>query len=120
MKHITLINPNTSRKTTAMMTEIARKYIPGEFTIEGVTAARGVPMILDAAALSAAAEGVVDMGVAAAGRSDGLIVSAFGDPGLERLREVSGIAAVGICEASMLEASAGDIELMNLTGLPVR
>ena len=107
MKHITLINPNTSRKTTAMMTEIARKYLPGDFTIEGVTAARGVPMILDAAALSAAAEGVVDMGVAAAGRSDGLIVSAFGDPGLERLREVSGIAAVGICEASMLEASAG-------------
>lgn len=107
MKHITLINPNTSRTTTAMMIEIAQKYLPNDFTIEGVTAPRGVPMILDADALSAASQGVVEMGLAAAGRSDGLIVSAFGDPGVERLREVSGIATVGICEASMLEASAG-------------
>jgi len=106
MKHITLINPNTSRTTTAMMTEIARKYLPDDITVEGVTATRGVPMILNAEALAAAADGVIEMGLAA-GRSDGLIVSAFGDPGLDRLREVSGVPTVGICEASMFEASAG-------------
>lgn len=37
MKHITLINPNSSRSTTAMMVEIAGKYLPSAFTIEGVT-----------------------------------------------------------------------------------
>ncbi len=107
MPHITLINPNTSRTTTAMMTEIARKYLSKEFSVEGVTATRGVPMILNDTELTAAASGVVEMGLAASKNSDGLIVSAFGDPGLERLKALSGTPAVGICEASMLEASAG-------------
>lgn len=107
MKRITLINPNTSQPTTAMMTDIARKYLPEGFTVEGVTASTGVTMILDAVALAAAAEGVVEMGMAAAPHADGLIVSAFGDPGLDRLKRLSGLPAVGICEASILEATAG-------------
>ena len=107
MTHITLINPNTSQATTAMMTEIVRKYLPPGFTTEGVTAAKGVPMILNDRELTAAAAGVIEMGLAAADRSNGLIVSAFGDPGLEKLKAMSGLPAVGICEASMLEASAG-------------
>ncbi len=107
MTHIILINPNTSQATTAMMTEIVRKYLPPGFTTEGVTAAKGVPMILNDRELTAAAAGVVEMGLATADRSSGLIVSAFGDPGLEQLKAMSGLPAVGICEASMLEASAG-------------
>lgn len=107
MTHITLINPNTSTATTVMMTDIARKYLPAEATIEGVTAANGVPMILDEKQLGAAIDGVIEMGLAKSGTSDGLIISAFGDPGLERLREICDIPVVGICEASMLEASLG-------------
>lgn len=107
MTHITLINPNTSQATTVMMTEIARKYLPKKFSVEGVTAMRGVSMILNGEELAAAAGGVVEMGLAAAESSDGLIVSAFGDPGLERLKALSGLPVVGICEASMHEASAG-------------
>lgn len=107
MKRIGLINPNTSPVTTAMMTEIARTYLPCGFAIEGCTAEHGVPMILNDAELAAADDGVVKMGLDLAGRSDGLIVCAFGDPGLERLAAVSGLPCVGICQASMLEASAG-------------
>ena len=107
MKRIVLINPNTSRVTTAMMTDIARKYLNERFSIEGVTVSRGVPMILDDIQLAAAADGVVELGQEVAGRADGLIVSAFGDPGLERLRQSINIPVVGICEAGMLEASAG-------------
>lgn len=107
MKRIGLINPNTSHATTAMMTNIARSYLPGSFEIEGVTAGRGVPMILNDAQLAAAADGVVEMGLELAGRNDGLIVCAFGDPGLERLAAVTGLPSVGICHASMMEASAG-------------
>ncbi|MGV1906901.1 aspartate/glutamate racemase family protein [Agrobacterium cavarae] len=108
MKRIGLINPNTSQATTAMMVDIARLYLPQGFAIEGLTARQGVAMILDEEALAAAEEGVVSMGMELAGRSDGLIICAFGDPGLERLIETSGIPCIGICQASMMEASAGE------------
>lgn len=107
MMHITLINPNTSQATTAMMADIARKYLPEACIVEGVTAERGVSMILDDAQLAAAAAGVIEIGLAKRGKTDGLIVSAFGDPGLERLKETLDIPVIGICEASMFEASIG-------------
>lgn len=107
MKRIGLINPNTSQVTTAMMTGIARSYLSDGFVIEGRTAERGVPMILNDAELDAAADGVVEMGLDLVSQCDGLIVCAFGDPGLERLAAVSGLPSVGICQASMMEASAG-------------
>lgn len=108
MKPIVLINPNTSNATTAMMTAIARKYASG-IPVTGKTASRGVPMILDEAALDAAAEGVVELGrQAEAEGAAGIIVSAFGDPGLEALAHICRIPVVGICEASMLEASHGN------------
>jgi allantoin racemase len=107
MTHIILINPNTSEATTAMMTDIAGKYLPKGVTLEGLTALKGVPMILDDEQLGKSTDGVVEMGLSRAGKADGIIISAFGDPGLERLREISDIPVVGICEASMLEANLG-------------
>ncbi|MES4993116.1 aspartate/glutamate racemase family protein [Agrobacterium radiobacter] len=108
MKRIGLINPNTSQATTAMMTDIAHSYLPEGFAIEGHTAAHGVPMILNDVELAAAADSVVETGRELARRNDGLIVCAFGDPGLERLAVASGVPTVGICQASMMEAAAGD------------
>lgn len=107
MTHITLINPNTSKHTTAMMTEIARGQLPPGVTIDGVTAERGVPMIINDRQLAASVAGVVEMGLAAASHSDGIIISAFGDPGIDQLRPLVDIPVVGICEAGMLEASKG-------------
>ncbi|TZG32151.1 aspartate/glutamate racemase family protein [Agrobacterium sp. B1(2019)] len=108
MKRIGLINPNTSQATTAMMTNIARRYLPEGFVIEGHTAAHGVPMILNEVELATAADSVVQTGCELARRNDALIVCAFGDPGLERLAVASGVPTVGICQASMMEAAAGD------------
>ena len=105
-KHIVLINPNTSETTTAMMTDIARNVLPADVIVEGMTATSGVPMILDDRQLAASAAGVVEMGLAAARFCNGIIVSAFGDPGIEQLRDLTDLPVVGICEASMLEASA--------------
>jgi Asp/Glu/hydantoin racemase len=118
MKHIVVINPNTSVETTAMMTDLVREALQtlpfstmgpasAGITVEGLTAVRGVPMICDPQALDASVAGVVAMGRAAAARADGIIVCAFGDPGLEALRGELDIPVVGICEASMLEAAAG-------------
>nr|WP_286202930.1 aspartate/glutamate racemase family protein [Rhizobium lusitanum] len=89
-----------------MMTDIARSVLPPDVTIEGMTATSGVPMILDDRQLAASTAGVVELGLAAARFCDGIIVSAFGDPGIEQLRELIDVPVVGICEASMLEASA--------------
>ncbi|WP_225769524.1 aspartate/glutamate racemase family protein [Inquilinus sp. Marseille-Q2685] len=103
---ILLINPNTNRATTEMMVAIARAEAGDRMAVEGATAASGVPMILDEAALAASAEQVVAIGAGAAGMA-GIIVGAFGDPGLEMLRGSLAVPVVGLCEAGMLEASSG-------------
>ena len=108
MPPILLINPNTSAPTTDMMVGIARRYLPSGTGIVGVTARYGVPMILDEAQLLAAAPEVVDVGIHASANVRGIVVGAFGDPGMEALRDRLAIPVVGLCEASMIAASAGD------------
>ena len=107
MKKILLINPNTSADTTAMMVAIARSCAPEGVVVTGATATRGPPMITTPAALAAAADEVVEMGIREAGGMSGIVVGAFGDPGLEELKRNVSIPAVGICEAAMIEAAAG-------------
>ncbi|MEI4483403.1 MULTISPECIES: aspartate/glutamate racemase family protein [unclassified Phyllobacterium] len=105
MPCVRLINPNTSTETTAMMVAIARDALPSGFVIEGVTAKRGVPMILNEGQLAASASGVIEMALEENDRLDGIIIGAFGDPGIDILRNLVTFPVVGICEASMLDAS---------------
>ena len=107
LRRILLINPNSSCATTEMMVGIAREALPGGFVVDGVTATRSPPMIVTRAALEAAAAEVVAIGVARAQRYAGVIVSAFGDPGLADLRRRVAAPVVGICEASMRAAAQG-------------
>ncbi|HZP78284.1 MAG TPA: aspartate/glutamate racemase family protein [Pseudolabrys sp.] len=107
MKRVLLINPNSSAETTAMMVAIAQDAMGGELAVDGATATRAPSMIVLARELAAAASEVVEIGVAKAAGAAGIIVSAFGDPGLDALRREIAIPAVGICEGSMLEAAAG-------------
>jgi allantoin racemase len=102
---ILLINPNTSRTTTEQMVAIARAVAPRGVDVVGVTAPRGVKMILTADELAAAAPIVVEIRAEATG-VDGIIVGAFGDPGLAALRERVAVPVVGIAEAAILEAVA--------------
>jgi allantoin racemase len=105
---ILMINPNTSRETTAMMVDIARASVPDGIIVTGATATRSPAMIVTAEALAAAAGEVVEMGVRRAPQACGVIISAFGDPGLADLRQRISIPVVGICEASMIEAATGE------------
>jgi allantoin racemase len=104
---ILLINPNSSAATTREMVAIAREATPPGVEIVGATAKRAPRMILQTHELAAAAAEVVEIGLAGAGEVDGIIVAAFGDPGLAALRDRAGIPVVGIAEAAMREA-AGD------------
>jgi allantoin racemase len=107
MREILLLNPNTSTDTTAMMVAIAQSCAPRGYTVSGETAARGVPMILDAQRLHAAAEEVVVSLQRHQGEFAGVVVSAFGDPGIDKVRALTDKPVVGICEASILEAAEG-------------
>lgn len=107
MQQILLINPNSSSDTTAMMVAIARACAPADVAIVGATASRGPPMIVTPHALAAAADEVVEIGIRQAAAVAGMIVGAFGDPGLDVLKTQVSIPVVGICEASMLDAAAG-------------
>lgn len=105
--HILLINPNSSQATSAMMQAIALRSAAGRLGVETVTARLGPGMIVDAEQLAASAAQVVEIGAAHGDGCAGIIVSAFGDPGLAELRARVAVPVVGICEASMLEASKG-------------
>ncbi|MFM0167536.1 aspartate/glutamate racemase family protein [Paraburkholderia sediminicola] len=107
MHDILLINPNTSQATTAMMVDIAQAEASQGFVVRGVSAPRGEPMILTALQLEAAAAGVVENGLQYRGTAQGIVISAFGDPGIDALRAIVDVPVIGICEASILEAAQG-------------
>ncbi|SPR98588.1 aspartate/glutamate racemase family protein [Cupriavidus taiwanensis] len=113
MSHILLINPNTSSATTQMMVGIARAWLAQRLAappaVVGATATRGAPMIVDDGDLAVAADAVNDADMVRLARlAGGVIVGAFGDPGLEALRAQLTVPVVGIGEAAMRAAAAGE------------
>ncbi|AKM30231.1 hydantoin racemase [Pandoraea faecigallinarum] len=112
MTRILLLNPNTSTATTQMMVDIARACFAGVTTsppaVVGVTVSRGAPMIVDEQDLAVAANAVNDPQIVAlAAQADGVIVGAFGDPGIDALRARLNVPVVGIGATSVREAGAG-------------
>lgn len=105
---ILLINPNSSQATTDMMVRIAQSAASDHVEIVGATAQHGPPMIVEPAALAASAPQVVDIGFDRVKDVSGIIISAFGDPGIGDLRRRVNVPVVGIAEAAMLAASAHD------------
>jgi Asp/Glu/hydantoin racemase len=64
-------------------------------------------MIVTPEALTASSVEVVDIARAHADQCDGIIVAAFGDPGLRAVREMLAVPSVGIGESAMVLAAAG-------------
>lgn len=104
-RRILLINPNSLEATTTMMVAIAKSAAVDGFDIAGATATRAPTMIVSAEALDAAAPEVEEIARARNGECDGIIVAAFGDPGLAGIKATMKLPAVGIGESSMLEAA---------------
>ncbi|WP_245315286.1 aspartate/glutamate racemase family protein [Bradyrhizobium yuanmingense] len=102
---ILLINPNSNEATTTMMVAIARSAAADGFDIVGATATRAPTIIVSADALEAAALEVEEIARLRDGECDGVIVSAFGDPGLAGIKATMKLPAVGIGESAMLEAA---------------
>lgn len=104
-RRILLVNPNSNEATTAMMVAIAKSAAGDGFDIAGATATRAPTMIVSAEALEAAAPEVEEIALARSAECEGIIVSAFGDPGLAGIKAASSLPAVGIGESAMLAAA---------------
>lgn len=104
-RRILLINPNSLEATTAMMVAIAKSVAIGGFDVVGATAERAPSMIVTPHALEATAPEVEEIARAHQSSCEGIIVSAFGDPGLAGIKSAMTLPAVGIGESSMLEAA---------------
>jgi allantoin racemase len=118
MPQIALINPNTSTATTDRMLAIAREHAPRDLVVMGLTAPFGAALITDDRQLATARRAVAAMLPGLRGRWVGLIVSAFGDPGLEELRDALSVPVAGIGEAGLLEASQGRRRFAIVTTTP--
>lgn len=114
---ITLINPNTSQAATDMMVEITKAAAPA-WRITGATAPSGPTTITNETELENAARLVAAMADGIDDRCSGIIVAAFGDPGLEALRSRLAIPVVGIAEASMIAAARGGRRFSIVVTLP--
>lgn len=118
-KRIALLNPNANRDTTARMTAIAQKQASAGFVFEGVTAKAGPPIIMDEQSLEAAALLAIEQGLELVGQGYcGILISGFGDPGLDRLRRQLSIPVTGIAEAGMREAAAAAQRFSIVTTTP--
>ncbi|MET4274372.1 MULTISPECIES: aspartate/glutamate racemase family protein [unclassified Bradyrhizobium] len=102
---VLLINPNSSVATTAMMVAIAKSAAVDGFDVDGATATRAPQMIVTPDALDAASTEVLEIAQSNRHACDGIIVAAFGDPGLAGIKAAMKLPAVGIGESSMLEAA---------------
>lgn len=102
---LVLVNPNTSKHITDAMVEIAASTAGASASLSGVTAPFGAPLISDPKALACAADAVAAIPHEAFADADGVIVAAFGDPGVDTLRDRLDMPVVGIAEAAMRKAA---------------
>ncbi|MGY4511994.1 aspartate/glutamate racemase family protein [Bradyrhizobium sp. USDA 3650] len=102
---ILLINPNSSAATTEMMVAIARSAAGDGIDVDGATATRAPQMIVTPDALDAASAEVLEIAQSNRHACDGIIVAAFGDPGLAGIKAAIELPTAGIGESSMLAAA---------------
>jgi Asp/Glu/hydantoin racemase len=118
VQRIVLVNPNTSTATTDRMVAVARKHLERGFSLEAVTAASGAQLIVNEDQLGVAARAVAALAPGLAATSDGVIISAFGDPGVDELRQRITQPVVGIAESAMREAARGEHRFSIVTTTP--
>ena len=90
------------------MRAIAQAAAPAGTVIDALSAPYGVPLITNEEALAQSAKAVQALtGAITTAPPDGVIIAAFGDPGLAALRLRLSCPVTGIAEAGMAEAGTG-------------
>jgi len=99
-----IINPNISTDVTALIEKEARLAAAPQTEITLLTATMGVAYIETRFEAMIAAYAVAELAGMHAGQYDALIIGAFGDPGLEALREVLDIPVLGMTQSALMSA----------------
>ena len=99
-----LVNPNISADVTGVMADEARRSASPGTEIVPATARFGALYIENRAEAAIAGHAVLDAIAEHGAGMDGVIVSAFGDPGLAAARELFDVPVVGIAESAFLLA----------------
>ncbi|WP_374627544.1 aspartate/glutamate racemase family protein [Pandoraea sp.] len=99
-----VVNPNISTSVTGLIEAEARRAASPQTTLSFATASFGVAYI--ETRFEALVGGYATACAAAeqAGTFDGLVVAAFGDPGLGGLKELFDVPVVGMTEAALASA----------------
>ncbi|MCX6497536.1 MAG: aspartate/glutamate racemase family protein [Arthrobacter sp.] len=109
-----VINPNTSPAVTALIDEQVQLAVPSGTTARTCRVGWGTPSIethIDAAVAAVALLDTLAAGVGARG----VLVGAFGDPGLLAARELLDIPVLGIGESALAEAAErGDFAILTI------
>ncbi len=105
VRTIVLVNPNTNVQTTERMAAIARDAAGPNVAIRCLTAQFGVPLITTMQDVAVGRDAVVALARSFPRDYDGVIISAFADPGLEELRALLTVPIVGLAEAGLREAA---------------
>ena len=120
MTRLLLINPNTSAATTDAMIAIARGAAPAGVEITGATVVASVPLITDEESLGLAAIAVAAMAAELDSEDwDGVIIAAFGDPGIDAVRARLSVPVTGIGEAGIAEAARDGRRFSIVTTTPL-
>lgn len=106
VRRVLLVNPNSNAAATERMVAAARDAAPDWLRIEGYTTAASPALIVDDAGAEASEAAVTAAADRDFGAADGVIVSAYIDPAIDRVRAALTVPVVGIGEASMRAAAA--------------
>jgi len=99
-----LINPNTSHSVSDLIAAEARRAAAPGTQISVLTAPFGVAYIETRFESLVGAYATAALAAEHWGQHDAVVVAAFGDPGIDGLREILPIPVVGLTEAALMSA----------------
>jgi len=95
-----IVNPNITEQITQTMLAEARRSASAGTELSAVTARFGTRYVENRAEAAIAAHAVLEAVAEHSAGHDAIIVAAFGDPGVEAVRELFDLPVVGISEAA--------------------
>lgn len=104
-RHVLLFNPNSSADATERMAAFTRETLGSGWRVSAATNPDAPPIIVDPAGLARATRSTLALFEGGLDPHDGVIVSAFLDPGRAELAARLPVPVVGIAQASMAEAA---------------
>ncbi|MDF1790975.1 MAG: aspartate/glutamate racemase family protein [Thalassobaculaceae bacterium] len=98
------MNPNSTQASTDLMAGVAREVLGDDWTVVTFTNPDAPAIITDPAGAARATDSLLRLFEGGLDPCDGVILSAFLDPGLAELRARLAVPVVGIAEAAMQAA----------------